>query len=258
MRRSIAAPPFWFEEGTLTPMAAATLQQTLPFFRAEPDRLRQLHELCTSETGPSLRLLYYAATNYVKANPLVAVVTSSGKSTRLVSIATEYARTLKLFRRRLFDAFRRGPFKAYYRCDGATYETTVGQLVFFKWAHTHGLDALVRRHEDAIRQHEAEVKVAAAAAKEGSEIKANGKRKRLSHVVAPSRRQKAVFGVASKSLVVSTDTDAEVAATAQANAAKRRRTAEDLSGGSNDDAPTSVATASPVDRRGSGVAASPL
>lgn len=251
--------PFWYREVDLTPAARARLHEVAGWYSGDAGaaRLRQFYTLCTSESGgPSLRRFYYAVTNYVKTHPMVAMVRASGVRTDLVSVAAAYTTAMTNYTSDLFCAFRRGNFKVQYllpRDAGAAatapaeqVETTVGQLVFFKWAVTHGVDALVHTLNDAIREHEAHFRALKERAKAAAPLKANGKRQRVREVVPSSTR--AVYGVAYGQHTVVTDPDAEVDE-ALAALARRRRLVDGGNGdggGSSSAAATSLAaTVSP-------------
>lgn len=259
-------PPFWFYKADLSAAAHLRLCEVARWYRGPEGaaRLRHFYDVCTSEDGgPSLRRYYYAVTNYVKTHPLAAVVRPNGSSTDLVSVASAYAVAMDDYGSDLFCAFRRGGYKVQYLLpppsptagdDGAAaapraqVETTVGQLVFYWWAVTHGVDALVRTHNDAIRYHEATFKARSKAAKEAAPVDERGKRKRVREVV-PSNKRRTVYGMAYGECSLVTDGDAEVDA---ALAAHARRAAAVAAAAA---AATSAARDARVDTEGARAAA---
>lgn len=102
----------------------------------------------------SLRHLYFFLV--VHARDKSVVYEHAGRAVRPHD---EYRSWQRVWRRRLFDVFRRHA-RVYFQLDGAWHASTVGQLNFFFFAHTHGLIAYATAARDQIdasmRRHNAE------------------------------------------------------------------------------------------------------
>ena len=148
--------------------------------------LADLVALCVAEVGASLRLYSHAVTVWAddlraRDKELTLVCPTHGNSTSVVSIKDSYEAMLRLYTKDRFDSFRRDggciffsigndaacharghgdagseAIGAEVQPDAAAttpYETRLCQLVFYKWACTHGVDAIVREREAEIRAH---------------------------------------------------------------------------------------------------------
>ena len=102
-----------------------------------------------SSSTPRLRLYNWCVSNYSKAH---AVVTRVGD--RVIDPVVSYNAMLKRLHRTLFDPYRRGT-QLFFTVEGDTrkHHTTVGQLLFIKWAKDCGIDKYVESHEAEIRAH---------------------------------------------------------------------------------------------------------
>ena len=93
--------------------------------------------ICKQTFVVSLRAIDWLVTNYAKRYRVVIKVPSSLP----ISIYSSYRDTLKFFKRKCFDTFRRRE-RIYFKDveDGAIiHTTTVSQLNFFRWAIMNGI-----------------------------------------------------------------------------------------------------------------------
>jgi len=220
--RDVLVEPFWYVEGELSARAACTLREIAPFYAADPARLRALHELCVSSTGPTLRRYNWAVTNFARdaTQPVTHALVESGARVSFVNLAASYDQQLAYYKSKLFSAFRRTAFRVFYADGDATRETRVCQLVFFKWCTENRVDEVVRLHDAQIRRHEADAMASARARKSSAPVNARGKATRLHRLVVGPRRT--VFG-ACRALTLVTDTSREIEATSSARRASAAR-----------------------------------
>jgi hypothetical protein len=101
-----------------------------------------------SSSAPRLRLYNWCVSNYSKAH---SIVTHRGD--RVLDPVVSYNAMLKRLHRTLFDPYRRGTQLFFSDTEGKKHHTTVGQLLFIKWAHDSGIDVYVEAHETEIRAH---------------------------------------------------------------------------------------------------------
>lgn len=104
------------------------LRQIEPFFR-DQEHLRKYVVPANNEdpSVPALRLIVFALTNTFKTMPTKRIC----KDGKIVDAHQVYLKEQTAWRRSLFDAFRRGQ-RVWFRLDGCTHYTTVGQLNFWR------------------------------------------------------------------------------------------------------------------------------
>ena len=105
----------------------------------------------TQTSNVSIRILDWLVTNYSKSQKVVLYY-RQGKKRRIFDVYHEYDDTLSTYGRKLFDPFRRGPRTHFTGKDPKTgkmaeYETTLAQIVFFKWADDKGVLAFCKKWE---------------------------------------------------------------------------------------------------------------
>ena len=103
----------------------------------------------TQTSNVSIRILDWLVTNYSKSQKVVLYY-RQGKKRRIFDVYHEYDDTLSTYGRKLFDPFRRGPRTHFTGKDPKTgkmaeYETTLAQIVFFKWADDKGVLAFCKK-----------------------------------------------------------------------------------------------------------------
>lgn len=117
------------------------------------------------EKSLSLRLLDWTCTNYSKSKGVKYVVEheESGEK-EVVYLHSLYKTYLKIFKRRLFDVFRRKKLIYFFLekkggGDGggepcsSLCSTTVGQLNYFKWAVRYKVPQYTQAHREEIEKH---------------------------------------------------------------------------------------------------------
>ena len=113
------------------------------------------------EKSLSLRLLDWTCTNYSKSKGVKYVVEheESGEK-EVVYLHSLYKTYLKIFKRRLFDVFRRKKLIYFFlERDGggepssSLCSTTVGQLNYFKWAVRYKVPEYTQAHRGEIEKH---------------------------------------------------------------------------------------------------------
>ena len=156
-----------------------------PISRAEASLLRRLNTHYTPElvrrilvplidqTSPvSLRTLDWAVVNWSKKHSILCPSRTPGDIT---NIHASYRATLTLWRRKLFDPFRRRE-RISVPIDGRVVETTLGQANFVLWTYQTGILSYVVGHAVDI---EADMNA----------VTQEQKRRRLSRAVGAPREQ---------------------------------------------------------------------
>lgn len=115
-------------------------------------RLEQIHEYFTDEkirdtiipiidghSAVSLRDLDWLVTNYAKRNNIVYTwQVHPDEPVQLINVRNLYKNWLPVWKRKLFDSFRRRQ-RLYFVFDGEVHQTTVAQLNFLRWADMYGV-----------------------------------------------------------------------------------------------------------------------
>lgn len=98
-----------------------------------------------NRTSPvSLRLLDYFCVNYTRSNQVVYMIQE-----KYFDVHSSYKNQLKTFSKKLFDPFKRNS-RVTIRYENDKFDTTLGQLCFFKWCLTHNVLDYVEKHIVAI------------------------------------------------------------------------------------------------------------
>lgn len=103
-------------------------------------------------SNPSLRVLDWLTVNYAKKHKLCTHLPDG----RVFNVYQGYRVSLQMYRRRLFDPFRRRLRLICMSVNGDL-ESTIGQLQFLAWAYTNGVLQYAREHASTI---EADMNVA--------------------------------------------------------------------------------------------------
>lgn len=126
------------------------LLESLRKFYADPCHLRALTDVLKHQHGNvSLRILDWLVTNYAKKNNIV-YLSHHGDQETTFNMFLEYKSQLKAYSKKFFDPFCRRERLDFGDADGGTFQTTVGQLNFFRWAILNGVIAYGTRHNTQI------------------------------------------------------------------------------------------------------------
>lgn len=98
----------------------------------------------------SLRILDWLVTNYAKKHNIVYLVPGDDGLLTTFNMFLAYKSQLKAYSKRFFDPFCRRERLQFVDADGETFNTTVGQLNFFRWALLNGVVDYGTRHNAAI------------------------------------------------------------------------------------------------------------
>ncbi len=128
------------------------LLDSLRAFYADPAHLRTLTDVLKNQEHASsktphknaplrvsLRILDWLVTNYAKKHNIVYLVTDADGLPVTFNMFLQYKSQLKAYSKRFFDPFCRRERLEFPDADGGAFETTVGQLNFFRWALQHGV-----------------------------------------------------------------------------------------------------------------------
>lgn len=137
----------------LQPKAYNCLVQIEPYYSDDDILESMLVPFCTESFPVALRVLNWLVTNYSKQYKIIITDPKSGVP---FNIYDSYQTTGKLYKRSLFDPFRRkskGNEAIYFQWKKDILETTVGQLNFLRWAQTSGVIDFALKHKDAISEN---------------------------------------------------------------------------------------------------------
>lgn len=142
----------WKSEKPLLRHDHEKIQQCDEFYTDE--RIEEiLIPLLTQRYEISLRSIDWLATNYSKKYYIARVSYDESKEDhfKVITINNEYTNTLRKNHSMKFDPFRRRT-RIYFQHKDVWYETTVGQLLFLKWAITYGILDYAKEHIDMINE----------------------------------------------------------------------------------------------------------
>ena len=105
--------------------------------------------LITGKYKISLRIIDWFVTNYAKKHNLVINRNANGKP---FIVFLEYKSQLKAYSKKQFDPFCRRARIHYEYEKGKKFETTIGQLNFFRWAIENQIVEYIMKHYDDIEK----------------------------------------------------------------------------------------------------------
>lgn len=117
------------------------------------DNLQKL-AACVSDapTKLSLRLMDYLTTAYARNYNIAYIFEEADGDKRIFNIYLEYKTQLKAFSKNYFDPFKRGQRVNFTDAYGKPFETTLGQLNFFRWALRCGVVEYARKNMTTIER----------------------------------------------------------------------------------------------------------
>lgn len=131
---------------------SAKLHGCLLKYYHSPNALRILYTTVneTDERKVSLRLIDWLVTNYSKSEHVMYNVNGT-----MVNIYLSYKNMLRAYSKRLFDPFKRHD-RIVIACPlspSGKFETTIAQLMFFKWAIDNGVIDYAINNREKIKLH---------------------------------------------------------------------------------------------------------
>ena len=111
-----------------------------------PDHLKVLSEVLNNDAGISLRILDWLVTNYAKKRNIVYYVKGPDGHPADFNMFLQYKAQLSAFSKRFFDPFCRRERISWTDVQGRPFDSTLGQLNFFRWAISHGVVQYCARH----------------------------------------------------------------------------------------------------------------
>ena len=145
--------PFW--GGTKMPLKQYEIfKHVVEYFTIDILRNRVV-PLINRKAEFSLRLIDWFVVNYATEIP---VIYKWGD--KVVNVKTSYQEMMRRYKRRFFDPFRR-KMRLYFTIpaiktehgEDETFNTTVGQLLYFRWAFENGIIEQASLHIDQIYAH---------------------------------------------------------------------------------------------------------
>jgi hypothetical protein len=131
---------------------SAKLHGCLLRYYKSKQALRTLYTTVTETDSRkvSLRLIDWLVTNYAKTNHVVYEVNGM-----IVNVYLSYKNMLRAYSKRLFDPFKRHEriFIDCHLSPSGQFETTVAQMMFFKWAIDNGVIDYAIKNREKIKCH---------------------------------------------------------------------------------------------------------
>jgi hypothetical protein len=120
--------------------ATDLLKASLIKFFSKRENIDRFLPIINRTSPVSLRLLDYFCVNYSKSSQIVYMIAD-----KYFDVHSSYKNQLKMFSKKMFDPFKRNT-RMTIRWDNERYDTTLGQLCFFKWCLTHNVLDYVERN----------------------------------------------------------------------------------------------------------------
>jgi hypothetical protein len=132
------------------------------------DNLRQILKIVKGTSPLSLRLIDWFVTNYSKK---YNVVINKEKKGEFINVYIHYRSQLRAYSKHLFDPFRRQDKIKFFYYKQHFFNTTIGQLNFFRWAIENKILVYITEHFDDIVADMNSADVAPAARKTPSPVR---------------------------------------------------------------------------------------
>lgn len=116
-------------------------------FFTNPGQLEAILPILRGKSSISLRLIDWFVTNYAKKNNISYILNQ-----RQFLVYFHYKRELKAYSKRLFDPFCRRERIIFQARGYEAFETTVGQLNFFRWALEKDILVYIKENLEAIEK----------------------------------------------------------------------------------------------------------
>lgn len=114
------------------------LLESLITFYKKKNYIKIITNIVNGNSTISLRLIDWFVTNYCKKNSIY-LYRNNYKIKEQINIYTDYRSQLKAYSKQLFDPFRRRDRINFYYDTDNYFQTTTGQLNFFRWAIETGI-----------------------------------------------------------------------------------------------------------------------
>lgn len=124
--------------------ATDLLKRSLIKFFSEEENIERFLAIIKKTSPVSLRLLDYFCVNYSRSTQVVYMIMD-----KYFDVHSSYKNQLKTFSKKMFDPFKRNT-RITFRHENERFDTTLGQLCFFKWCLTHNVLDYVEKNIVAI------------------------------------------------------------------------------------------------------------
>lgn len=134
------------KENNGTANATDILKTSLLKFFENKENIDRFLPIINRTSPLSLRLLDYFCVNYSRSKQVVYMIMD-----KYFDVHSSYKNQLKTFSKKRFDPFRRNT-RLTFRYENERFDTTIGQLCFFKWCLTHKVLDYVEQNIAAISE----------------------------------------------------------------------------------------------------------
>jgi hypothetical protein len=135
--------------------ARTLLMVSLSRFYAQPANISRALPYLTGSSSISLRLIDWFVTNYAKTHNVVlarAEHAGGGGGVGHINVYLSYRAQLKAYSKQQFDPFRRRDRISFFYQPEQSFETTIGQLNFFRWMLQNQVIEYVTEHAAEIEK----------------------------------------------------------------------------------------------------------
>jgi hypothetical protein len=112
------------------------------------ERVERVLNILKGDNALSLRLVDWFITNYARKHNIIGAKRGAA-GPLCINIYLSYRSQLKTYSKQQFDPFRRHE-RIVFEFEDLSFETTVGQLNFFRWAIENEVLEYIERHKAAI------------------------------------------------------------------------------------------------------------
>ena len=144
---NIIRDKIWFKEILKKPELQDITLRNLYEFYLTNNNIAKILPIITSSSNISIRVIDWFVTNYSKKfNIIYELFNIDINGDKYFNVFLQYKCQLKSYKKKLFDPFCRKERIGFYYNENKCVITTIGQLIFFKWALTYNVLLYVKNN----------------------------------------------------------------------------------------------------------------
>jgi hypothetical protein len=129
---------------------ALVLESLIKFYNRDDNLEVALNAITESQL--SLRIIDWFVTNYAKKYYTTYIVKTENKPNKRLKVYTDYRLALSSYKKRRFDPFCRRDRIEFPCNDNTVFQTTIGQMNFFKWVIENKILQYITDHYNEIEE----------------------------------------------------------------------------------------------------------
>jgi len=126
------------------------LLASLTRFFSKSANIKVMTNIVNGASKVSLRLIDWFVTNYSKNYNVTIIKSKTNGIAEHINVYLHYRSQLRAFSKHLFDPFRRQDKIEFVYDKTSSFQTTIGQLNFFRWAIEHDVLTYIEQNYEAI------------------------------------------------------------------------------------------------------------